>query len=263
MAIFFWKNAKLYVNELDISAQSNQLKLDYNADMLDASALGGGTTRIHKPGLWDAKLAHLGFVDFADDAIDDALHATAGSSTLINHTILPYPTGAAGIVADGDHAYFGQFVTAQYSGFQSGIGELASFLWNAEGAGQLAIGRVSIDPETAVSGVVDGTAYELGNAASYPFGGNIDVGDRVCAMVHVTADDFSDLDFVLESDDVENFGGTPETIASSLNHSGVGSAFLVTAGTAAITDDWFRLRVSGFTGTSATVVGVVGVLRGR
>ncbi len=266
MAIFHWQDAKLFVNEFDLSVQFNALKLDYTVEMLDETALGGAPagrgTRIHKPGLWDLKLAHHGFVDFTDGALDDELHGTVGAAAALNHTIIPFPTGALGVIVDGDHAYFSQFKTATYSGFQTGMGELAEFDWEAVGVEQLAIGRVSIDPVTPITGIADGSAYEFGNAASFTFGGNIDAGDRVVAMVHILADDFTDLDIILESDDVANFGGTPATLDTVDNSTGVTSFFMASSG-AAITDDFFRLRVTAFTGTSATVLGVIGVMRGR
>ncbi len=425
MAIFVWTNARLFVDEIDLSAQFNQLSLDYNVDTLDATAMQVAAmgTRIRKAGLWDVGIAHHGFLDFTDAAIEEQLNdslrqaviadfttvdaaihkdqtggpsyvdetadansaggadvapfptlgddtddafligkankfdkakidtATAGAGDAVagesvweysqgadnwaelttvvddtdeftasaatdrvisfvppsdwqkdtvnsqgpyyyirlrltadnvynttppvldqvwvqlieaefNHTIIPLPGGAAGVIADGDKAYFGKFTTGRLS-WGGEVGSMGEFDWEAKSIDQLAIGRVSIDDVTAVSGAVDGTAYEFGNVATFPYiGGNFDAGDRVVAMVHVIADDFTDLDIVLETDDVANFGGTPETQASVVNISGVSSFWLESDG-GAITDDFVRLRVSSFTGSSATVLGVVGVVRGR
>ena len=263
MATFFWKNARMFVNELDLSGQFNQLQLDYNAEVLDATVMNVAATRIHAGGLWTTEINHSGFLDYTDDGQDQTMFDDVGGSGF-DHTIIPTPGGAAGVIADGDHAIFGGFVTGTYTPGGT-VGELAKFSWTASGKNQLAKGRVSIDDATAVSGVADGSAYQLGAGAFGPLGGAVDVpaGDRVLAMVHITADDFTDLDVVLESDDVENFGGTPTTLATEANSTGITSFLMQSDGSTPITDDWFRLRVSGFTGTTATVLGSIAVVRGR
>ncbi len=264
MATFIWKNARLFVNEFDFSGQFNQLQLDYSAEVLDATVMAAAIdTRIHAAGLWSAEINHAGFLDYAVSGQDAEMFGDVGGSGF-DHTIIPEPGGTAGVIADGDHAIFGGFVTGVYTPGGT-VGELAKFSWTASGKNQLAKGRVSIDDAAAVTGVADGSAYRLGNAAFGPMGGAIDVpaGDRIVAMVHITADDFSDLDIIIESDDVENFGGTPTTIATQANSAGVTSFLMQSDGTTAITDDWFRLRVTGFTGTSATVLGSIAVVRGR
>ena len=267
MALFVWTNARLFVNEVDLSAQMSQLLLDYKAEILDATAFQQAAigTRIHKSGLWDVSLNHEGFLDFAEPGIDEELFDTILLSETVNVTMIPVSTGTAGVIADGDHAYFGQFAGATYTPGGT-VGDLAKFTYAATSKEQLAIGRVSIDDVVAVTGVVDGTAYQFGDAVAFPgFGGAIDVpaGDRIVAMVHIVADDFTDLDMIIESDDVANFAGTPATLATQANSTGITSFFMQSDGSTPITDEYFRLRVTGFTGTSATVLGVVGVVRGR
>ncbi len=265
MAIFVYTNARLFVNEFDFSGQFNVGKLDYNADMLDETAfqIAANGTRIRKAGLWDSAISHEGFVDFTDDAIEDELFTTAGLANT-HHTLIPFPTGAAGVIADGDKAFFGQFTTAthQWGGI---VGEMAKFQWNAQGDAQLALGRVSIDDDAAVTGVVNGSGHQLGDATAFPgIGAPVDVpaGDRVVAMVHILADDFTDLDIVLESDDGAGFVSA-DILATQNNSTGITSFFMQSDGVTPITDDYFRLRVSGFTGTSATVLGSIAIVRGR
>lgn len=265
MATFVWTNARLFVDGFDLSGQMNQLQLDYTAEMLDATVMAPARTRIRAPGLWAAEINHNGFLDYAEFAIDSQLFATLGVAAGVDQTVVPTPSGVAGVIADGDHAIFGKFVTGAYTpGGQ--VGELAGFNWTASGRSQLAKGRVSIDDATDVTGVVDGTSYQFGDAAFGPLGGAIDVpaGDLVKAMVHVTAEDtFTSATIVLESDDVENFGGTPTVVATQAIVPGVASYAFETDGSTPITDDWFRLRVSTFVGTSLTLIGSIGPTRGR
>ena len=266
MATFIWHNARVFIDAYDFSAQFSLTRLDYVAEMRDATAMqvAAAPTRIHKAGLWQADITHRGFLDFAEDGIEDIISTALGVGGTHDITMIPFPQGAAGVIADADHAYFGQFVNGRLT-WAGNVGDMAEFDWEAHGNEQLGKGRVSIDDVIAVTGVVNGTGYQLGDATAFPgIGGPIDVpsGDRVVAMVHVVADDFTDLDFVLESDDAAPFG-TATVLASSLNHTGISSAFLQSDGSTPISDDFFRLRVSGFTGTSATVIGSVAVVRGR
>lgn len=266
MATFPYTNARLFVNEFDFSGQFNVGKLDYTAEMLDATAfqVAVAGTRLSRAGLWKAVINHEGFVDFDDDGIEEILFNTVGVANTL-HTLIPFPTGTAGVIADGDKAYIGKFTTATHS-WGGQVGEMFKFKWNAESDFQLGLGRVSIDDATAVAGVVDGSAHQLGDAIAFPgIGGPVDVpsGDRVVALVHIIADDFDNLDIILESDTVANFGGTPSTIATQANSTGVTSFMLETDGSTAISDDYFRLRVTGFTGATATVLGSIAVLRGR
>ncbi|KKN54437.1 hypothetical protein LCGC14_0592350 [marine sediment metagenome] len=265
MATFVWSNVRLFVDEFDLSGQMNKLQLDYTAEMLDATVMSPDKTRLHAPGLWSAEINHNGFLDYADGAIDDQLFATLGVDAGVLQTIVPVPSGALGVIADGDHAFFGEFVSGAYTPGGT-VGELAAFNWVASGRTQLAKGRVSIDDAANVTGVANGSAYQFGNAAFGPLGAAIDVpsGDLVKAMVHVTAEDtFTSATIVLESDDVENFGGTPTIVATQAIVPGIASYAFETDGTTAITDDWFRLRVSAFTGTSLTLIGSIGPTRGR
>lgn len=252
----------MFVNELDLSGQFNQLQLDYTAEVLDATVMDPAATRIHAAGLWSAEINHAGFLDFTDDGQDETMFGDVGSSGF-NHTIIPTPTGTAGVIADGDHTIFGGFVTGSYTPGGT-VGELAKFSWTASGKNQLAKGRVSID-DSPVLGLLDGSAYRFGDVAFGPLGAAIDVpaGDLVKAMIHVTAvDTFTTMTVILESDDVENFGGTPTTLATQVIGD-VGSFAFESDGSTPITDDWFRLRVTVFTGTSATTLGSIAPTRGR
>ncbi len=266
MATFVWHNARVFIDGYDFSAQFSLTQLEYTAEMRDATAMqvSSAATRIHKAGLWQADLTHRGFLDYTDDAIEDIISTALGAGSTHNITVIPHPQGTAGVIADADHAYFGQYVNGRLT-WAGNVGDMAEFDWEAHGNEQLAKGRVSIDDVTAISGVVNGTGYQLGDATAFPgIGGAVDVpaGDRVVAMVHIVADDFTDLDFVLESDDGAGFVSA-DTLATSANHSGIGAAFLESDGSTPINDDYFRLRVSGWTGTTATVVGSVAIVRGR
>lgn len=264
MALFVWTNARLFVDEFDLSGQMNQLQLDYTAEMLDATVMDPARTRIRAAGLWAAEINHNGFLDFTDGAIDDQLFATLGVNAGVDQTIIPVPSGALGVIADGDHAIFGQFVSGAYSPGGT-VGELAKFNWTASGRSQLAKGRVSIDDATNVTGVVNGSGYRFGNAAFGPLGAAIDVpaGDLIKALVHVTAEDtFTSATIVLESDNDAGFG-TATTIATQAIVPGIASYAFESDGTTVISDDYFRLRVSAFVGTSLTLIGSIAPTRGR
>lgn len=62
MATIVYYRARLFFADADVSAQLNELTVDYNAEMLDETTFGDDT-RIRKGGLKTAKITGRGFFD--------------------------------------------------------------------------------------------------------------------------------------------------------------------------------------------------------
>jgi hypothetical protein len=115
--------------------------------------------------------------------------------------------------------------------------------------------RGSVMHNAAVTVTADGVAVELGAAGA---------GDTLYSFLHVTAVAGTNptLDVIVQSDDVENFGGTPETQLTHPQFTDVNSPSAdEQSAEGAVTDTWYRLgfTVAGTGGPTFTVFGVVGI----
>ena len=77
MATVIYKDAKLFVGGYNLSADSNELGLDYSADMLDVTTFGDDT-RIRAGGLDSATINGTGFWNGGTGNADDALFGLMG-----------------------------------------------------------------------------------------------------------------------------------------------------------------------------------------
>ena len=240
-------NITTWFSGYDMTADLNstQLALSYAA-LDDTAFLDSARSRI--AGLGDAQLNVAGWWQSGatNAAVDPvAFSALGGTSRLVSNT----PDGTEGSVA-----YFYRAKTFNYQTFGE-IGQVMPFQLSAQsarGAGLAAVaevrGRVLKSNRTAAVTAtgVTGTAYQLGAVAA---------GQYLYAGLHCMSAGTT-LTGVLESAADNTFSGATTRITFS-GITAVGDTW-GTRVAGAITDTWYRLRITAVTGTF-TVACVAGI----
>lgn len=230
----------------DMTGDLNSTTLALSYDALDATVYGN-SARVRKAGLEDVQLTERGLWQSAEaNAIDPvAFAALGGSSQVVSNSW------------DGEEesvAYFYQAREFSYQTFGQ-VGEMTPFqlaAQSARGAGLKSVGAVRGRVLKAKGDVSEtgatGTAYELGAAAAGQFlYGALHVfsaGTTITAVLESAADD--DEDFESATTRI-TFG--PVTTQGAVWGTRVAGA---------ITDTWYRLRVTAVTGefSIACVAGI-------
>jgi hypothetical protein len=129
MATVIYKDAKLFVGGYNLSADSNELGLDYSADMLDVTTFGDDT-RIRTGGLDSATISGTGFWNGGTGNADDALFELMGGDKV---PLTVFADGITeGVATDKGYAF--QAVVANYN-IGNTVGEMMTFDISAESAG--------------------------------------------------------------------------------------------------------------------------------
>lgn len=220
----------------DMTGDLNSTALQMSYDALDATVYGC-TARVRAAGLEDVQLDEAGLWQSgaAGAAIDPvAFTALGGASQIVSNS----PDGAEQSVA-----YFYQ--ARQFSYELGGqIGELLPFRLTAQssrGAGLASVaavrGRVLKTKASVSSTGATGTAYQLGAVSS---------GQYLYAALH-TLSAGTTLTGVVESAADNTFSGATTRITFSGVTAQGGTWGTRVAG--AITDTWYRLRITAITGT--------------
>ena len=97
MATFVWTNAFFSINGVDQSDHTQQVQLNYTAEMLDATVMATAATRIHQAGLFDWSVEITFLDDMADADLDDLNFALVGAAAF---PIIIRPTQAVVGVAN-------------------------------------------------------------------------------------------------------------------------------------------------------------------
>jgi hypothetical protein len=238
MSIQVLTNAKLYIAGYDLSGDSNEIKLDYSAAMLNNTRFGG-TTKISAAGLRDAGISGKGFwrADATPGNVgpDDVLWPLVGAAIASNPVVVTSPTGAA----DGDPAYFLQAALASYP-VGASVGDALPFEFSAQNYGAaLVSGKIGATGSKASTGT--GTIYQLGAIAA---------GQKLFAAVHVLGITGSVV-VKIQSAPAVGFGSPTDRITFN-STSAVGAQFGSVAG--AITDQYWRVSWTVTTGPANIVV---------
>lgn len=229
----------------DFTTDLQGLKLDLSVDAKDDTRFGY-TGRARAATLEDVATQLKGFWEAGAGKVDTEVWSTRASSTArqpVSHSV----SGA-----EGDVAYFYQGAKFNYS-VGTEIGELLPFTLGIQGVrgnGSLSVGAVrgrvaKAKGSVAATGAI-GTGQQLGAVAA---------GSYLYAALHVFAVGTT-ITVIVESDD--NSGFTSPTTRATLGPVTTVSGVWATRVAGAITDDWFRFKVSAITG-AATVAGVIGV----
>jgi hypothetical protein len=164
MAIIVFKDAKMLVGSSDLSGDLNEIRLDYNQNLLDATCFGNNT-KINYPGIMSVDLSHSGLVQAGNNYSEEAIWNQVGGATA---PISVIPSNST----PGDYCYF-------FRGFHGGIslggaqGELYKFSGKggANDAYGLVRGMVLEGGTTTRNATGNGTAVQVGNvsAAQYVY----------------------------------------------------------------------------------------------
>lgn len=248
MATFVLTDAKIWINEIDLSATSNQLNLEYAAEALDETAFGDAT-RIMKGGLKTISLGISGHFNEDDatlggGAYNDELFDDVGTNNVL---IGISPEGGTA----GDTAYLFQAFQANYN-ISGGIGELLAFSIDASAGDEGVLVRGTLMANLAAQTTTgSGSGFQLGavSASQTLYGG-----------LHVLAASAGDtLDVRIESDSSNSFSGAETTRMTFAQKTAVGSEYQTVTG--AITDTWWRtdFTIAG-AGPSYDFVVTLGIL---
>ncbi len=234
MAILILKDAEIYLHGQDISGDLNQVQIDHGAEMQDNTVFGNDT-RSNKAGLMTAAASVQGFWQAGVDEIDDQMFSQVGAEDSV---FSAWPEGGAATKI----GYAFKSTNASYTP-GGAVGDLFSFSAEINARKSRLIRATSI-AQAVLSTNAQGTAYQLGAVGAT---------EEAYAVMHVYGvSSPTTLDIFIESDDVQNFGGTPTTRFTFAQTAGVTSEIIgPLAGP--ITDDWWRIDHT-VVGTSFTVL---------
>lgn len=234
-------NCKIFLAQFDISGDSNSVTLN-SGDELPQDTCFGDTFHQCLNSLKTVEVGMGGFVDVADDGTDEVMTDRMGTA---NVPLIIAPTGGAA----GQPCFFGPIAQGEYSPSLE-IGEIFKWELSAKlmstkwSRGQVLWGT----DHAAITGTASGVAYQVGAVSAT---------QKLYAILAVTNADLTTMDVVLESDNAEGFGsGTTRVTFTQVTTE---TAEFPTPVAGAITDDWWRFRVSGFSGTTASMIGAMAI----
>lgn len=231
-----------WVAGYDMTGDLNNTKLDLSYEPRDVTAFGS-TARNRVAGLEDIKSSNDGFWQAGTGQVDPAAFAGLTGLQVVTQTV----SGT-----EGDVAYIYQARQLSYKIFGK-LGDPLPFslgLVGARGAGTLSAGaprgRLSKAKGSVSATGALGTGYQLGAVTA---------GHYVYASFHVFSAGTT-ITVVVESDD--NAGFTSATTRATLGPLTTTGGTWATRAAGAITDDYWRFRVTAITGTF-TVGGVIAI----
>lgn len=243
MGTFAATNVTTFVGGYDLTGDLNSCTVDLGTDPQVCTPFGSTAVK-RVGGLRNVETKQDGYWQSDTDAVDPTVFDGLTDLQVVTHT----PTGT-----ESDVAYFYQAKTFSYEMFGQ-VGEVVPFSLSAQGArgnGTLSVGAVRgrlLKAKAAVSATgATGTAYQLGatSATQYLYG-----------AVHLVGTAGTSITLVLESDADNTFASATTRITfGSLTALG-GTWGTRVAG--AITDEWYRIRVTECTG-AWTVAAVAGI----
>jgi hypothetical protein len=236
-------NVTTYLGGYDLTGDLNSTTVELGVDPQVCTPWGSVAVK-RVAGLRDVSSKSDGYWQSDTAAVDPTVFDGLTDLQVVTHT----PTGTV-----VDIAYFYQARTFSYEMFGQ-VGEVVPFSLSAQGVrgnGTLSVGAIRgrvLKAKSAVSATgATGTAYQLGatSASQYLYG-----------AVHLMGTAGTSITLVLESDADNTFASATTRITfGSLTALG-GTWGTRVAG--AITDEWYRIRVTECTGTW-TVAAVAGI----
>lgn len=239
MATLILRNPLIALGDIDMSADLNQVQLDYGADEVDDTRFGMNTHQLAPDPLKTLSASVNGRFNAVEGGLDGRLFNNLAAEGAFSLT----PTRN-----DGDTAYLSKLVRLSYSPGAS-IGERLSFEANLAGTTDLVRGQLLGDVQATASGT--GTALQLGTLSS---------SQTLYAALHVVAVSGTSptLDVKIESDDASGFASPVDRITFA-QATGRTSEWASAAG--AIADDWFRINYTiGGTNPDFTFIVTAGIL---
>lgn len=233
-------NCKIILGQYDISGDTNRISIARSQqDLSDDTFSATKTFKARIGGLGDGVIGMAGLVELTDDGQDEIFST---NMALSNIPLLISLLSAA----DFDRCKFGKIQQGQY---QSGgkVGGRAE--WTADGRiSDYVLTDGNIMAVGAKTTTFNGVARQLGAMSAT---------QKMYATLHATAKSaFTSAVFKVQSDDNSGFTSPTDRITFS-TVTGLTAEHKVVSG--AITDDYWRVICSSFTGTSLTIYIAIGI----
>jgi hypothetical protein len=237
VAVFALTNAFIYGGSHDYTGDSNEVRIACEAEPLDSTTMRSGGWRSFVHGLKTSTLTAAGFAQF--DATDTDTHQFGQLGAADVFTVGPVET-------EGQPAYMLQSLPYDFT-YGGSVGELAPYSLNgscSDGVGvvrgQLAVEQVAVSGTGAI-----GTELELGDVSASQY---------VYSTIHLLGTAGTSITVLIESDADDTFGSATTRITHG-SHTTVGGRW-GTRAAGAITDTWWRARVSAISGTWTVAVAI-------
>lgn len=240
MALFSMTDCTTWIDDYDFTGDLNKVTFDVEVDELETTVFGGGGYRSRVGGLRSVSMSGDGFWQAGTNLVDAELVPDLGTADKV---VTISPTGVAGATAY--MAQLGKFKTSLFGG----VGEVAPFSLECSGTNNVGVVRGQV---TKAKGTVSAT----GALGSGPQIGAVSATQYLYGTLHLFGTAATTITVVLESDD--NSGFTTATTRATLGPLTASGGTWATRTAGAITDDYFRYRVTAVTGTW-TVAGAIGV----
>lgn len=157
MARVHGSNARVYVDQFNLSGRSNKLELDFELDGPEVTCFED-SGKAFVPGKAGWKLSVDSFADYTDDEIDEIIAALSTSA----HHVGAYFDGSAA----GSHGYEGIGILKSHSRL-SEIADAAKMKWMLDGTSGYFMGRaMKLNEATAVTGTGAQTGQQHTSAVS-------------------------------------------------------------------------------------------------
>lgn len=229
-------NAFIYLDSHDFTGDSNQTNLTCSATQLESSNFRSGGWAELKNGLKSAQLGVSGHYQAGSDSVDEWSFTNLAATGKVLTTGLDETEGSV--------AYMMQSVGYQYQVLGS-INEMAPYQLTGGGSSSVGAirGRLLKEYGTVSSTGAIGTAVELGAVSATQF---------AYSTIHLFGTAGTSITVLVESDADDDFGSATTQITHGSYTTAGGRWGARKAG--AITDTWWRARVSAISGTWVVAV---------
>ena len=244
MAISVLTNCTIMAGGYDLSGDSNEIGIDYGAQMKDATTFRSGSTTANFPGMVTFKASGKGLWQCVDPATGPSIDPTLWADLGLADVLLSVAPAAG---AAGELVFFTTGVSAGYN-VGGKIGDLLPFTLAAESRGQPLVRGTIIEAATKTS-TWNGASNTLGATTA---------AQRMFAAMHVVTVSGSSptLDLLVQSAAASNFA-TPHTKFTFPQITAVGGWYL-TPLAGPNTDTYWRVSATiGGTGTPTFKVAVL------
>jgi hypothetical protein len=231
-------NAYAYVDSHNFTGDSDNFTLSCEAEPKVRTTFGSTGWREHNNGLKTSALGLSGFWQAGTDTVDEYTFNALGVTGKV--------TTCADVETEGQPAYLFQAMKHQYQ-WLGKLGDNAPY--SLEGGCSDAVGVIRgqlAKAAGAVSGTgATGTALNLGAVGASQY---------LYATFHIFGTPGTTITGVVESDDASNFPSATTRITFGPYTTAGGQWGTRVAG--AITDTWYRLRITAITGTFTIACGI-------
>jgi len=231
-------NTRVYFEHYLIGDVFNTAEVDMRRGAPQVTGFGeSGPRRV--VGQFDYSMRCNGFNDFVDNDVDEVLHAA--HNTADRALLFRYATGR------GEPGYDGIIDVIDQPRVMR-VAEAAAISLSGEGSGGLMRGTSLTDDEETFSSAVPTPGVNCGATTT---------SDTVAVVVRVVADDFSSATLNIQQSS-DNGSGDAFANISDLSGFSLSTVGVTRKTTSAATEAWKRINISAFSGTSATIVVMIG-----